>query len=259
MPTPPQLVMMNSASAVCAAVAAAVAVMLLVPGRPGPRRLLQRGRLSFFNRPGTQKAPPPRLHRLVALAAAFGAILLLGFPLGLLAAPAAYYLIPRALGRLESADTRRRAARLTADLPLAVDLLAACLRAGRPPQAALGTVSRALDGPLADLLAEVEHRLTLGTDPADAWSALSDEPPCAPFARAVQRALRSGAPLAKTLEHQADDTRRSLHWAAETQARTVETRAVLPLGLCFLPAFVLLGIVPTVAHILSTTIPALAP
>ncbi|MEV8376846.1 type II secretion system F family protein [Kribbella sp. NPDC056861] len=176
---------------------------------------------------------------------------MLGTPTGLLPAAAVFLATPPALSRLEPAATRRRTAQLTADLPLAVDLLAACLRAGRPPQAAIALVAKSLGGPLADLLTEVERRLNLGADPIDAWSCLLKEPACAPFARATQRALRSGAPLAKILERQANDTRQARRWSAEEHARAVESRSVVPLGLCFLPAFVLLGIVPTIASSLS--------
>lgn len=223
---------------------AGLAVALLMPGRPGTRRLgRRRGRLA------SRLAFPSssRRHRRVAGLAAAGALLLFGIPLGLLIAPIVAFGIPIALSRLEPVAERRRRARITADVPLAVDLLAACLRAGRPPQAAVGTVAKAIGGPMADLLAGVGHRLGLGTDPVEAWSALLAEPACAGLARAVQRALRSGAPLARSLEHLADDSRQARRWAVEEQARAVESRAVVPLGLCFLPAFVLLGVVPTVA------------
>ncbi|TDD15119.1 type II secretion system protein [Kribbella turkmenica] len=165
-------------------------------------------------------------------------------------AVAAYLGIPKALARLEPSAARQRNNHLTADLPLAVDLLAACLRAGRLPQQALTTVATAIPGPLADLFTEVAHHLALGADPADAWSHLRTEPACVPFARAIDRSLRSGAPLSKTLEHLADDTRQAHHHAADQQARAIESRTALPLGLCFLPAFVLLSIVPTIADVL---------
>ncbi len=248
---------MASSGVMFSALAAAIAVMLFLPNPPGRRRLAR-------HRPGlstrwpftltTAKDQPPstrRLHRAAAITAAAGVLLLLGIPLGLIPAAVIFLATPRALSRLEPAAARRRTAQLTADLPLAVDLLAACLRAGRPPQAAIAVVGKSLGGPLADLLLEVERRMHLGADPIDAWSCLLKEPPCAAFARATQRALRSGAPLAKILEHQADDTRQARRWTAEEQARAVESRSVVPLGLCFLPAFVLLGIVPTIASSLS--------
>jgi pilus assembly protein TadC len=236
------------------AAAAALAVALLLPGRPGPQRLSKRRSIIPTRwSPPTKQLPPAtrRLHRAVAVVGSVGVLLLLGVPLGVLPAAATFVGIPFALSRLEPAETRRRSARIVADLPLAVDLLAACLRAGRPPRAAIGVVGKALSGPLSDLLIEVERRLDLGTDPIEAWSCLLAEPACAGFARATQRALRSGAPLAKTLEHQANDVRQARRWTAEEHARAVESRSVVPLGLCFLPAFILLGIVPTIAASLS--------
>ena len=244
----------NGPALVLAALIAALTVALVMPGRPGPRRLIKRppflSRLwPSSERFGARAVSPStrRVHRLAAGIAAASALLVIGFPWGLLLALPAFFCIPIALSRLEPAATRQRHARITADLPLAVDLLAACLRAGRPPQAAVGTVAKAIDGPLAELLAQLDHRLNLGTDPIDAWSCLLSEPACSSFARAVRRALRSGAPLAKSLEHLADDARQARRWTADEQARAVESRAVVPLGLCFLPAFVFLGIVPTVA------------
>jgi Flp pilus assembly protein TadB len=229
-------------TAALAAVAAAISSYLVIPAHPDLRRLSPS--------PRRERPHPPRLHRLAAIAAALGLLFLFGVPWGIPLAAAAVYLIPRALARLEPAATRRRAAQITRDLPLAVDLLAACLRAGRPPQQSLITVATAVQGPLADLFTEVAHHLALGTDPADAWSHLRSEPACAPFARAIDRSIRSGAPLSKTLEHLADDTRQAHHHAADQQARAIESRTALPLGLCFLPAFVLLSIVPTIADAL---------
>jgi len=179
-----------------------------------------------------------------------GVLVLVGLPWGVLPAVLAFYGVPRALSRLEPAASRRRAVLIGRDLPLAVDLLAACLRAGRPPQQALSVVATAVRGPLAELLTRVAHHLALGADPTDAWSQLRSEPACAPVARAIDRSIRSGAPLSKTLEHLADDTRQSRQHAADQRARATESRSALPLGLCFLPAFILLSIVPTIADAL---------
>lgn len=256
-----------SAAPAAAAVCAAIAVALLTRGRPGPRRLRRPAPAapSTYRRLANRLKPNPvpprtrRLHRLAATLLAIACLFLLPIPWSLAPALVSYLGTPIFLSRLEPAATRKRNARISADLPLVVDLLAACLRAGRPPQAAIATVSRAVDGPLATLLAELEHRLDLGADPIDAWSVLRAEPACAPFARAVQRALRTGAPLANTLESQSTDLRQSRRWTADEQSRAVETRSVLPLGLCFLPAFVLLGVVPTIASTFTNVFADLTP
>lgn len=67
------------------------------------------------------------------------------------------------------------------------------------------------------------------------------------LARTMIRAAQSGAPVADVLTRLADDARRTAQATASAAARRVGVHAVAPLGLCFLPAFVFLGIVPMVA------------
>ncbi|WP_235959423.1 type II secretion system F family protein [Actinomadura macrotermitis] len=150
------------------------------------------------------------------------------------------------------AETRRRRARLVADLPVGVDLLAACLRGGTPWSEAVEAVAEAVGGPLGEDLHGVAVRIRLGVDPAVAWLALADEPMLAPLARTAVRATRSGAALAPTLARLARDQRRTAGAAAAARARAAGIRALVPLGLCFLPAFVLLGVVPAIAGMAST-------
>ena len=228
--------------ALTAATAVAISTYFLIPPHHNLRRLTP-------PQPRVRRRSP-RSHRLAATAVTLAALALIGLPWGLIPAAIAYYSIPRALSRLEPTTTKQRNARIAHDLPLAIDLLTACLRAGRPPQHALTLVAEALPGPLADVFTKIAHHLALGADPTTAWAHLRTEPSCAPIARAITRSLRSGAPLTKTLEHLADETRRAHHHTADQQARAAESRATLPLGLCFLPAFVLLSIVPTIADAL---------
>jgi Flp pilus assembly protein TadB len=264
-------------SALVAAIAAGVSVGLLASGTGARRRLhtIQRARgsgpvssgpVSSGARssgarstgarssgvgPAVSARSGSRLQRLTGVLLALCLVGLLGVPWGVGAGVLAVVLVPRWLRRLEPAADRRRRARIAADLPLAVDLLAACLRAGRPVGDGLTVVAGAVGGPLGALLAEVDARLRLGAAPADAWGVLAGQPGCAPLARAVERAVRSGAPLADSLEQLAGDVRQERRWSADERARAVEARSVVPLGLCFLPAFVLIGIVPTVAGALS--------
>jgi hypothetical protein len=49
----------------------------------------------------------------------------------------------------------------------------------------------------------------------------------------------------------AADLRDQADLASQAYARTIEVRAAAPLGVCFLPAFVLLGVVPLVAGVLG--------
>lgn len=134
-----------------------------------------------------------------------------------------------------------------ADVPPALDLLAACLSAGAMLAPALSAVALAFDGPIGMLLADIGRLSSLGAAPEDAWSAALRDQTWAPVARAVIRAHHSGAALTDVLSRTATDLRRELRTQAESAAARASVKAVLPLGLCFLPAFLLIGVVPVVA------------
>ncbi|WP_433249658.1 type II secretion system F family protein [Streptosporangium sp. CA-135522] len=149
--------------------------------------------------------------------------------------------------RREPARLRRERDRVMADLPLAADLMVACLRAGQPITGAIDVTVEALGGPLGDRLAWVSGQLRLGAAPERAWQVLAAERALAPLARTMSRAAVSGAPVADVLARLSDDSRHAARAASAAAARRVGVQAVAPLGLCFLPAFVFLGIVPVVA------------
>jgi pilus assembly protein TadC len=67
----------------------------------------------------------------------------------------------------------------------------------------------------------------------------------------IVRSAESGAAMARALERLADDLRGSRAIAVEAAAARVGVLIVLPLGLCFLPAFVLAGIVPVIVAVLG--------
>lgn len=184
--------------------------------------------------------------RLTALGCGVVAFLVVGGVAGLFVGPVAAVVADRLLARLEPRKVRIRRARMLADLPLAADLLVACLRAGRPVEAAVDAVAAAFDGPLGEELAGVAAALRMGADGSVAWARFVDDPGLAPFGRAMVRAWDSGAPLADTLDRLAEDARRTRRAAAEERARAVGVRAAAPLGLCFLPAFLLIGVVPVI-------------
>jgi len=167
--------------------------------------------------------------------------------------------------RRDLADERR----VAADLPFAADLLAAALRAGAAPDVAARCVATALGGPTGQRLGRVERALRLGAGAEEAWSYLGRpdalagswpgvrraEPALAQgAARVVQAAVRSqhsGAAFAGALQRLADDLRADGLIAADAAARRAGVLIVLPLGLCFLPAFVLAGLVPVVVAVLG--------
>jgi pilus assembly protein TadC len=108
-----------------------------------------------------------------------------------------------------------------------------------------------MPGPAADRIAPVAARLRLGADPASTWHRLAEEPALAPLGRTLARAHASGAPVAASVERLADDLARTSRAEVEDRARAVGVKAAVPLGLCLLPAFVLIGIVPVVGGLLA--------
>jgi Flp pilus assembly protein TadB len=179
---------------------------------------------------------------------------LVGGPPGWVVGALVTALCVRIISRLEPRAVRLRRARIVADLPMAIDLLSACLRGGGAWHESVEAVADAVGGPLGAELERVAARIRLGADPAQEWLSLSSEPVLAPLGRAAARATSGGAPIAATLTRLARDQRRTARTAAAAQARTAGVRAVAPLGLCFLPAFILLGIVPAVAGIAANVL-----
>ena len=184
---------------------------------------------------------------LCGLPAAFIAGGRAGVVVGVLATAVAYRWLRRQPGPLERAERRR----IDADLPFAADLLASALRAGCAPAAASGLAGRALGGPLGDRLQRVERALRLGATAADAWSYLGELDPVRRISRAAVRSQHSGAALAGSLLRVAEDLRGDQLIAADAAGRRAGVLIVLPLGLCFLPAFLLAGLVPVIAAVLG--------
>jgi len=155
---------------------------------------------------------------------------------------------------------RRRSTSARVDDPLAaassLDVLAACLRSGMAVSTAASATAPSAPAPLAAALNRAADLLALGAEPATAWTNLpsSRVGPAGPaddtadaLLRLARRSASSGAALAQGVAELADQSR---HAAADAATAAAERASVLiagPLGLCYLPAFVCLGIVPVVA------------
>ncbi len=194
-----------------------------------------------------------RRHRLLlsALAGCAGYVVVggpLALPAGVLGAVVCWRVVTRA----EPAGSRERRAEVQRSLPHVVALFGSALRGGASPGPALGLVAEALPGPGTDAVRSLAARLGLGVDPGEAWRRLAEDPDLAPWGRAMARAHDSGAPVVETVERLADELAEEARAGIEDRARTVGVRAAVPLGLCLLPAFLLVGIVPLVAGLLGS-------
>jgi tight adherence protein B len=65
---------------------------------------------------------------------------------------------------------------------------------------------------------------------------------------------RAGVPAAELLRAEADERRREARADAQAKAAALAVRLMLPLGLCVLPAFIVLGVVPLLVTVISSTV-----
>jgi pilus assembly protein TadC len=212
-----------------------------LPGAPSTR----------FGRRGSRDAAA----RLSSVALGVAVALVIGGVPGLVAGLAAAAGANRGLRKLEPAEARKARESRAEELPLVLDLLGVCLQAGMPLVAALETVAQARPGPFSRDLAVVAGLQRLGSTPADAWAELVGDPELSGVARAVARSAESGSRLAAAFERMAAERRSSLAAEAEARAQRAGVTAMAPLGLCFLPAFVSLGVVPIVLALAQEVLP----
>ncbi len=158
------------------------------------------------------------------------------------------------VGRLESPGAARAREEISRDLPLAADLLAACASVGRPVDDSLHLVSRAVGGTLGERLDSLTSRLALGAEPLNEWRRIAADPHMSSLARTMLRTLESGAPVVDGLTRLAQDRRRERRTETQLRARNVGVKAAAPLAACFLPAFMLIGVVPTIAGAFSNLV-----
>ncbi|MCF8588682.1 type II secretion system F family protein [Gordonia liuliyuniae] len=133
------------------------------------------------------------------------------------------------------------------DVAAAYDLFAVCLRAGLPVAAAAEVAAEHAPPVIGEPMARAADLLALGADGQTAWAvdAAGDES-FAELAALARRAARAGASLADGVAELASATRRRAADEAVEAAEKAGVKVSGPLGLCFLPAFVCLGIVPVV-------------
>ncbi|OXM70496.1 type II secretion system F family protein [Amycolatopsis vastitatis] len=127
-----------------------------------------------------------------------------------------------------------------------LDLLAACLQAGLPVPSALDAVAGTAPAEAGVALRSTAGLLALGSRPDEAWAPVRAVPGLGELAAAAIRTSRSGAAFAAAAADLAGRVRDELATEAEERAERAGVALALPVGLCFLPAFFCLGVLPVV-------------
>jgi Flp pilus assembly protein TadB len=199
-------------------------------------------------------APSPRLPRqtprhrsprnlapLAVAIAALGAFLLFEGWFGLACAILVIVGVPRLLRDVQKRQQLRGQAELARQVPHIADMLAAALAAGVAIPNATRAVALATQQPALKAVVRAQE---LGADPVEAWRGAPES--LRPIGDAFARSVHTGAAASVVLHGVADDARRQHRTTVEIAARVAGVRAVAPLAACFLPAFLLIGVVPVV-------------
>lgn len=127
----------------------------------------------------------------------------------------------------------------------ALDVLAVCLEAGMSVAHAAAATAPSAPVPLRRLLQRAADLLALGADPQTAWTSDGSDD-LEVLARLARRSASSGSALAQGVRELAEQLRQDAVHTAEAAAERAGVLIAGPLGLCFLPAFVCLGVVPVI-------------
>ncbi|BDR55350.1 membrane protein [Bombiscardovia apis] len=174
---------------------------------------------------------------------------MLGLLAAVLAGCALYLWLPKPVRSLETIDA-------SADLPdialtLLLEMVAVCVRQGASIPRALDQIGAACSSDISAPLSQVARLLNQGSDWYSAWSQACSHERYGGQLKAVRDCLepswRHGiSPLGRietTIEQLDQGQRRSLN---EASAR-LTVKILLPTGLCILPAFIVIGVVPCIA------------
>ena len=163
-------------------------------------------RRGLFPAPARERRPPPV--RAAAAVCGAGLAWLLGGLVGFTAGVAVVLLGPAFVAGMDRGPDEERA--VAACLPIALDLLAACLTGGAALPTAVRVVALASPGVLGQRLRAVAAALSVGAPPAEAWRALGSTGPAGVAARALVRSAEGGAPVAAAVRRVAGQTREAL-------------------------------------------------
>jgi len=227
-------------------IAAAAALTLLI-GQPRSAVLLQQGRASPSLLQRLPVMPMTALGGAVGMALAWvfsGSLMSLGVG-AVVGGLASRWLITST-----KTDEKARAA-LIHEFPLVLNFLASVVESGAPVRFAAQAVSEVCDDGNATCLRKMLAQCDVGFTDAEAWRTLVDDPVWGDVARELARCVETGAAVGDVLRNASVRATKAAAAQATAKARSVGVSSTLPLVACFLPAFLLVGVVPIVGGLIS--------
>ncbi|WP_225850873.1 type II secretion system F family protein [Streptomyces sp. HPF1205] len=191
-----------------------------------------------------------------AVGAGLGVAVLVGGLTGVLAGVGAAFgaraWLTRRQGAAQGAEGGERPD--PSELPLCADLMAACLAAGATPGEAAEAVGRCMGGPLGTALIRTRAELRFGAEPDECWERFGRLTGAREMGRCLARASVTGSAPFAEMSRLAADYRAGQTRSALARARKAAVLATAPLGVCFLPAFLLVGVAPVVIGLAGTVL-----
>jgi len=148
-----------------------------------------------------------------------------------------------------------RSARITRELPDALDLLVISVESGLGFDAALSQVARNTEGPLAEEFFRVLQEMQLGTGRSDAMRALADRTDVTDlrgFITSMVQADAFGIPIANVLRIQAREMRIRRSQRAEESAQKVPVKILFPLIFCIMPTLFIVIMGPAAIQMIQS-------
>jgi Flp pilus assembly protein TadB len=194
----------------------------------------------------------PVVRRTAVACAAVLVLVLLPDLWGCLVAGVAGFALDAWLARQPNRAQVAAADRLRRQLPLALELVSAALVSGATTATALELAADGCGPPISGPLREVAVSLRLGAGPDEAWRTALGDPSLRPLGRLALRSTASGAAMAAACHDLAAQEREHRVVEGQVAVRRAGVLTTLPLALCFLPSFVLVGVVPIVVGLLQS-------
>ncbi len=166
--------------------------------------------------------------------------------------PIAYWLLKRTLALLPSEASVARAKEREREGLFFLSALGGSLKAGLPLLPALANVITLLTSSLKGDIEKVYSLLLLGAEPKQAWGVLFDDPQLGSCARAIARAQFEGRSLAVVVDRIITEVFDKTLTRSKERVKSLSVKLALPIGLCFLPSFLIGGIGPVIYSFFSS-------
>jgi pilus assembly protein TadC len=192
------------------------------------------------------------LSRINIGALIFSLVLVLLFPKIFFIVPVIYWITLRVIQFLPTRAQANSKLSVEAELPFFGQLLAALIAAGSNLLNALEALSPMLNSELKRRASRTIDLLKIGSPPSSAWREWVEDPVTRDWAGGLIRAQERGRPLANLLRVSAVSLSEQRLIRVRLQISKLGVKLSLPIGICFLPAFIFGAIVPIVITFFST-------